>query len=220
MRRRSADRPSESKVKRGSCVDPVAGAGAGARRRRRRPMRRMERIGPRAARSIAEIGGAPAHRPVRRRSMTRMVGLGRAPIRGCHTSGQPPRHTPTDRHNRRTPPPRQEPCHPVGCSHLTVPDRLTRSTAPTHRPPRRRAGAARPASSRFPCRRRPTPTVIVPPRGVPAGRRQESCRSPTTAPRGRPATDRPASWRSRSSHSSSPSAGFPLRPRLPSPPPA
>ena len=212
--------PRESKVKRGLLRDPVASAGAGARRRH----------GSRCVRDGRTSGlGRPEHSRNRwcARALTRcppchdrMVGLGKGATDGCHTPGQPPRHTRQTGTNRRPPPPRQEPCHRVGCSPPDGPDRLTRSTAPPQSPPKVSEPAQpvpRPRES--PCRWRPTPTVIVPPHGVPAERRQESCRSPTPAPRGRPATDRPASLRSRSSHSSSHSAGYPPA-RLPHPPPA
>ena len=51
--------------------------------------------------------------------------------RGCHTPARPPGQHPTDRHNRRTPPPRQEPVDLVGCPHLDGPGPLTGPATPS-----------------------------------------------------------------------------------------
>ena len=190
----------------GSCVGPVASAGAGARRW----------LGPDGARWGTSVVGRPEHSRNRwcARALTRsppvhgrIVGLGRGrPTAGILRAN--PQGTLDRQAQQKTAAPTAGTLSSRRVLALDGPDRLTRSTAPAQRPPRCRAGAARPASSQSPCRWRPTPTVIVPPHGVPAGRRQDSCRYPTTGAQ-RASSHRSAAPRRvrRSSHSSSPSAG-------------
>ena len=115
-----------------------------------------------------KTGGAPVRRPVRATRDDPMVVLGSGSSQAGILVSEPPRSRPTDRHNRRPPPPRQEPCHLVGAP---------RSTA-------RRIGSPDPITPRPASRL--VRTLLSPgghthrrraPRGVPAGRRHERCRS-------------------------------------------
>ena len=214
---REAERCRRSSV--GSCVDPVATAGMGRRDGGRRIVRsRVWGTSARAARSIAEIGGAPVRLtrspPMRMSGWSGSAGALRAAILRRRPPKARTRQTGTTEDRR---PHGRNPVIASGASHLTAPDRLTRSPARTVAP-QGRAGAPVPRASRPPLPLAAPPTVIVPPHGVPAGRRQESCRSPQAAPSGRPPLAGSARLvRYRSWPSSSLSAGSP--PPSPDPPP-
>ena len=161
----------------GSCVDPVASTAPGSRRLV--PIAGADRAhGREAARSIPEIGGAPVRPPVRRRPRPAdLVGVAGAPDRAILGRRPPSKADPTDRHNRRPPPPRQDPCHLVGSSHSTAPGSAHPVPSPGTVAHRRVPRDARPRD-RAPLPSAAPPTVIAPPRGVPAERRQETCRCP------------------------------------------
>ena len=201
-RSRSAERPSESKVKRCSCVDPaVAGGirGSATAAPSRAAVGHRPHVGPSA--SIADIGPRPSARrcvrapqcPVSRRSGRSMDLRRQAPSVPLAYSPTTPRSQPPDRQaqpkTRR--PPRQDPCQPVEHRARRPPFRLTRTIARAI--DRRAASTVRPTSRLVTHLPPAAPTTVTaPPRGVPAERRQGSCRFAPTAPSGRPPSGRVA----------------------------
>ena len=168
----------------GSCLEIPSRPGAGSSRRQGPDRRRGTERRSRAARSIPEIGGAPVRPPVGRRPAQRKVGVAGAPDRAI-LAADPQKADPTDRHNRRRRPPRQDPCQ----SRRVIALDGSRTGSPGPSP-----GTIAHRSSRATRHARPRPTAAggttdrhrAPPRGVPAERRQESCRSRQAAPSGRP----------------------------------
>src|SRR5215216_3783111 len=106
---------------------------------------------------------------------------------GWHTPASPQATPDRQAENRRRRPPRQNPCDSRVSQHPTAPDPLT--IRPRDRSPSSAVRCTVPHSG-APRRASPLPPAAPPPspcpmHGVLAERRQESCRFPQAAPRGR-----------------------------------